>query len=184
MKIDLRDKLKNNKKMKELPNNHRNIFEQRLKNELHQKPITNYSFLKIAASIVLIFSIGYFALMMDGPLVSTDDKRNKVSVRNISPEFKKMENVYLTAINYQIARINITDANRDFIEVFLSQLSDLQKEYSDLSVDLRKKNEVSEITLDAMIENLQLQLHLMRKLKKNLEKIDNIKLEKNERNQV
>ncbi len=184
MKIDLRDKLKNDKKMKELPNNHRNIFEQKLKSKLHQKPITNYSFLRIAASIVLIFSIGYFALMMDGPLVNTGGKSNKVSVGNISTEFKKMENVYLTAINYQIARIKITEENRDFIEVFLSQLSDLQKEYSDLSDDLNKEKEVSEITLDAMIENLQLQLHLMQQLKKNLEKINNIKLEKNERNQV
>lgn len=183
MKVDLRDKLIKNNKMKVLAKDHRKIFEQRLNQSLHQKTKTNHSFLKMAASIVLIFSLGYFALLIDKPS-RNNNTDNKVTAKDITPEFKKVEGIYLTAINYQIARITITDENRDLLEVFLSQLSDLQKEYSDLSKGLNNKKEISESTIDALIENLQLQLHLMRQLKKKLDKIENIKLEENESNQV
>ena len=58
MKVDLRDKIKKERKMKELPDNHRINFEQILQKELHHKPKRNYAFLKIAASILIVISLG------------------------------------------------------------------------------------------------------------------------------
>ena len=190
MKVDLRDKLKKEKMMRELPNNHRNSFEQRLQSKLHQKPKYNYSFLKIAASIIIIIGLGLASQQFfktDNPkeIVDTSDKAvNKInSLSDISPNLKKVEDFYLTQINYQIAKIAITDENRDLLEVYLLQLSVLQKEYNNLNTQL-SINKVSEKIVNALIENLQLRLQLMRQLKKKLEIIENIKSEENENKQA
>ena len=190
MKVDLREKIKNEKMMRELPNNHRKSFEQFLQKELHQKPKNSYTFLKIAASILLIFSLGIvgyqiFDLNVSQGIVLTKDKPvNKInSMADISPNLKKLEDFYLTQINYQISKITITDENRDLLEVYLSQLSVLQKEYSDLNTQLRI-NEISDETIDALIENLQLRLQLLRQLKKKLKILNNFKTEENESKQV
>lgn len=191
MKVDLRDKLKKGKKMRELPNNHRKSFEQRLQSELHQKPKDNYSFLKIAASIIIIIGLGLASQQFfktDNPkeIVDTSDKSDKKinSMADVSPNLKKIEDFYLTRINYQMAKITITDENRDLLEIYLSQLGELQKEYEGLNLELSNKKEISEVTIDALIENLQLRLQLMRQLKKKLEIIENIKLEENENKQA
>ena len=191
MKVDLRDKLKKEKMMRELPNNHRNSFEQHLQSELHQKPKYNYSFLKIAASIIIIIGLGLASQQFfktDNPkeIVDTSDKVDKKinSMADISPNFKKIEDFYLTRINYQMAKITITDENRDLLEVYLSQLGELQKEYEGLNFELSSEKEISEVTIDALIENLQLRLQLIRQLKKKLEIIENIKLEENENKQA
>ena len=190
MKVDLRDKLKKEKMMRELPKSHRTNFEQLLQNELHLKPKSNYTFLKIAASVLLIFSLGVvgyqiFNLDVSQEIVLTKDKPvNKInSMADISPNLKKVEDFYLTQINYQISKITITDENRVLLEVYLSQLSVLQKEYNDLNIQLNI-NEVSEETIDALIENLQLRLQLLRQLKKKLEIIENFKTKENESKQV
>jgi len=190
MKVDLRDKLKNEKMMRELPNNHRISFEKHLRKELHQKPKYNYLFLKIAASIVIIIGLGvtsqyFFNTDSSSEMVKVDGNVTKKinSIADVSPDLKKAEDFYLTRINYQMAKITITDENRDLLEVYLSQLAILQKEYDVLNLDLNK-NEISEITIDALIENLQLRLQLMRQLKKKLEFLEKIKLEENESKQA
>ncbi len=109
---------------------------------------------------------------------ATIDKKIN-SIADISPDLKKVEDYYLTNINYQIAKIKITDQNKDLLEIYLSQLSVLQQEYKELNTNLISK-EVSDETLDALIENLQLRLQLLRQLKKKLEKIETIKLQENE----
>ena len=102
---------------------------------------------------------------------------------DISPDLKKVEDYYITQINYQLAKITITDENRDLFEVYLSQLSKLQKEYKKLNTQLNI-NDINEGIINGLIENLQLRLQLMKQLKKKLEIIENIKNEKNESKQV
>ena len=69
MQVDLREKIKNDKMMRELPKNHREIFEQRLKNELPLKTTSNYTFMKVAASIVLLLSLGFAGYQFYKPQV-------------------------------------------------------------------------------------------------------------------
>jgi len=190
MKVDLRDKIKKERKMKELPNNHRINFEQLLQKELHQKPKRNYAFLKIAASVLIIISLSiagnhFFNSNGSQTMGISKDKPQKgiKSMADISPDLKKVEDYYITQINYQLAKITITDENKDLLEVYLSQLSDLQKEYNNLNTRLNF-SEINEKTIDALIENLQLRLHLMIQLKKRLEIIENKKMERNESKQV
>jgi hypothetical protein len=190
MKIDLREKIKKEKTMQELPKNHRVLFEKRLKKELPQKSTTNFSFLKIAASILLIMSlalVGYqlFKTDVSQEVVQTEVSSEKKinSMADISPDLKKIEDYYLTNIKYQISKIKITDENKDLLEVYLSQLGILQEEYKELNATLISDN-VNEETLDALIENLQLRLQLLKQLKKKLEKIETLKLQENESKKV
>ncbi len=190
MKVDLRDKIKKEKMKRELPNNHRKIFEKLLQKELHQKTKRNFTFLKVAASVILLIGLSFtgyhlFNSNVSQEVVITKDKSgNKIhSMADISPDLKKVEAYYLTQINYQLAKITITDENRDLLEVYLSQLSDLQKEYNNLNTQLNP-NEINEDTLDALIENLQLRLQLLRQLKNKLEIIENSKRKKDETKQA
>jgi len=190
MKVDLRDKLKKEEMMRELPNNHRVSFEQLLHKELHQKSKSKYAFLKIAASVILLIGLSFAGYQFFNTSVSndgvltTDKPANKInSMADISPDLKRVEDFYLTQINYQLAKITITDENRDLLEVYLSQLSDLQKEYNNLNSQLIN-NKVNEETIDALIENLQLRLQLLRQLKKKLQIIENFNIKENESKQV
>lgn len=191
MRVDLRDKIKKEKKMKELPKNHRAVFEQKLQNELHKDKSTNHSFLKIAASIIFIIGLGialqqYFKTDKQHEVaekeVKSDTKLHPLA--DVSPNLKKVEDFYLTRINYQIARITITDENKDLLEIYLAQLGALQKEYSDLNTQLTNQKEISENLIDDLIENLQLRLQLMMQLRKKLEIIEINKSKENESKQA
>ncbi len=190
MKVDLREKLKNEKVMKSLPKDHRNSFDQLLQKELHQKPKNNFKLLKIAASIILIFSLGFtgykfFERDVSQEVVKIKDAPDKKinSMADISPDLKKVEDFYLTRINYQISKITITDENKDLLEVYLAELSDLQQKYENLKMQLNT-DELNEEVIDGMIENLQLRLQLLRQLKKKLDIIENLKIQQYENNQV
>ncbi|MDH3321535.1 MAG: hypothetical protein OEM04_01030 [Flavobacteriaceae bacterium] len=190
MKVDLRDKLKKAQEMRELPDNHRTSFEQRLQKELHQKPRAQYSFFRIAATLLILVSLGFGGYQFFKPnnsqgVVVTKDAPDKQvnTMADIAPELKKVENYYLTQINYQISKITITDENKELLEVYLAELSGLQNQYNDLKSQLNGA-EITADTLDALIENLQLRLQLLRQLKKKLDIIENIKLQENESKQA
>lgn len=190
MKVDLREKIKEDKMMRELPKNHRELFEQRLQNELHHKAKNKYTFMKIAASILMLFSLGFTGYQFFKPelpqeIMQTEEvsKKKINSMADISPNLKKVEDFYLSRINYQIAKIKITDENRDLLELYLSQLSVLQQEYENLNLQLNS-DEISEDTIEALIENLQLRLQLLKQLKKKLEIIENLNSQENENKQA
>ncbi len=190
MKVDIRDIIKKENKMKELSNNHRDIFEKKLKRELKKDTGNKFRILKIAASVLFLLSLGISGFKFYNNMDTTDQIETKInsakkinSMADISPDLKKVEDYYLTHINYQLSKIKITDENRDLLEVYLSQLSVLQKEYSDLNMQLNT-NEVNEETIDVLIENLQLRLQLLRQLKKKLEIIKNFKTKENESKKI
>lgn len=186
MKVDIREKIKKETRMHELPRDHRELFEQRLKKEFPEKRTINLRFIQIAASIVILLSLGIVGYQFSKSdvreeIVQKDGVSDKKinSMADISPDLKKVEDYYLTSINYQIAKIKITEENKDLFEIYLSQLSVLQQEYKELNATLNP-DAISDETLDALIENLQLRLQLLRQLKKKLEKIETLKIKENE----
>jgi len=90
----------------------------------------------------------------------------------ISPEFKKVEDYYLASVNLEIARLEITDDNKELIDAFMKQLSDLDAEYKSLNREITESG-VSEEMVNAMIENLKLRVELMIKLKAKLKEMKN-----------
>jgi len=182
MAQDIRKLFEQETKMvtKKLPRGHNIRFESRLEQEFPKvKP--SFSFLKIAASIVIILSLGlsgYYYL----PFTDSNVKIN--SMADISPDLEKVENYYLTHINYQIAKIKRTDENRAFIDIYFVELGSLQESYKNNIASIDSDEEISEETINALIENLQSRLKLMYQLKAQLKKLDNLNKQQNENNEA
>ncbi len=102
---------------------------------------------------------------------------------DISPSLKKVEEYYLTHINYQFSKIKITDENRVFLDSYFVQLGKLQEAYDNSIAEINSE-EISKETINALIENLQMRLKLMYQLKAQLKKKDNLKKQENESNKV
>ena len=167
-----------------LSEGHKSRFEDRLDKELPKKK-NQFPFLRIAASFLVLVSVGllsYQYLNSNGlskEIVKTNEKKIN-SIADISPDLKKVEDYYLANINYQISKIKINDKNKDLLEVYFSQLGELQKEYDELNTKLKIDEDVNEDTIDKLIENLQMRLLMLKQLKKKLNKIENLNLKQNE----
>lgn len=190
MQVDLREKIKKDKMMRDLPKNHRELFEQRLKNEFHQEAKNNFNLLRIAASVLVLLSLGFGGYQFFKPdvpqeVVQTEEVSNKKinSMADISPGLKKVEDYYLMHINYQLSKIKITDENRAMLDVYFVELGKLQEVYNNSIAEINSE-EISGETIDLLIENLQMRLKLMYQLKAQLKKIDNLNKEENETNKV
>ena len=180
MKVDLRDKLKSEKMWRELPTDHRSRFEEKLKRELHQNEGYSLRFLAIAASLVLLFGLGYFMTVPESQTQNPVQETAKVSLEEYSPELKKIENYYLTAINFELANLEVSDENKALLDSYLSKLNTLTREYELLSSKL-EIDKIDEELINSLIDNLQMRLHLMIELKNELK---NLKTEKDEKDIV
>ena len=179
MKVDLRDKLKSEQMTRALPTGHRARFEERLKKELHTEETFPLRFLAIAASLVLLFGMGYFLTtpMNDGRGAQTIRESAEISLEEYSPELKKIENYYLTAINFELANLEVAEENKALLDSYLSKLNTLTREYQLLSSKL-EMDKIDEALINSLIDNLQMRLHLMMELKNELK---NLKTEKDEK---
>lgn len=164
---------------------HKARFEDRLEEELPIAKKTSFSLLKIAASVAIVVSltVSGFLFLNNGNsqgIAGNDDSPKKInSMADISPDLKKMEDFYLNHINYQMSKIKMTDENKVILTTYLAQLGELQKEYDNTIASL-EGDEVSEETIDALINNLQSRLKLMYQLKAQLKTLENLNTQRNE----
>ena len=166
---------------RELPKGHKSRFEDRLEEEFpKQKP--SFSWMKIAASIALIVSLGITGFNYFSFEGTTSNGIN--SMADISPDLKKVEDYYLSHINYQFSKIKITDDNRTLLEGYFIEMGVLQESYKSTMAKIDSEEEISEETIDALIENLQMRLKLMYQLKAQLKKTDNLNKQQNEDNKA
>ncbi len=173
-----------------LPEGHQTRFEELLEERLPQKDIYTksdrryLSWLKVAAAVLVaglmavwIFNNAFAkADINKTEMVLKTLDTNKVGdepevlLSAISPEFKKIEDFYFASINLEIARLEITDDNKELIDAFMKQLSELDAEYKILNQEITESG-ISEEMVNAMIENLKLRVQLMVKLKAKLKEI-------------
>lgn len=184
MRQDIKKLLEQDAKMttQRLFEGHQKRFESKLDKEF-SKPKNQFSFLKIAASIILIMSLSFIGYkyydVNKNVIVKEKETPKKIkSMADISPDLKKVEDYYLTSINYQISKIKITDSNKELLEVYFTELAVLQKEYDQLNAQLSEDG-TSEETIDKLIENLQMRVLLLKRLKSKLNKIENLKQNEN-----
>lgn len=189
MAQDLRELFKEqreNEKFK-MKDGHENRFLSLLEEELPSAKRTNsYLWLKIAASVVIVLSIGSYLLLKEShnkDVIKTtvvehtkDDLKKSISLGDLSPELKKVENYYVANINYELSNLKVSEENKEVVDGFLSRLDELNVEYEVLNKEL---NEIgpNDQTIEAAINNLQLRLQLMQKLKS---KLNQLKSSKNE----
>jgi len=178
MPKDIREILKeeSNDSLK-LSSNHRERFEDRLV-QLHRPKMKNYRFLKIAATVALLLSLGYFFIPKD-TIQQTDGDEKVVDLGSVSPEMKQIENYYLTAINYEMANLEPTPESKIVLDTYLKKINELTEQYKQLSKNLTEK-EINEKTINALITNLQLRLQLLLELKDTIQELKTPKTINNE----
>jgi hypothetical protein len=173
----------------ELSSNHHQKFEDKLFKELHtekkkQRPVIQW--LSIAASIVLLVSLGIKFIDIDGGKDEIDPpaKMEKtLSLGNISPELNSIESYYINSINSELSQLEITEDNKELLNGYLDKIGELTKEYKSLTKELNTKGVNDEI-IDALISNLRLRLQLLQRLKKQLNDFKKLNLKQNEIQQV
>lgn len=170
---------------------HEERFLERLNDELPQQKRASFFFLKIAATILVLISAGFFAYKQyntanipETIIVNKDHATEEdagISLGDLSPDLKKVENYYVANINLQLSQLEISEENKALVDSFMDQLSGLNLEYERLNTEL---NEIgpNDQTINALIKNLELRLQLLQKLKKKLKQLKQSKNEQVETN--
>ncbi|HAT64573.1 MAG TPA: hypothetical protein DCS66_08215 [Flavobacteriaceae bacterium] len=190
MAQDIRDMLKDYQpEGPQLSKGHEARFEDKLDIAFSEKKSDNSFFfwMKIAATVIVFLTVGYFGYQyfqkdttIDTQLVNnTKEVENEtptITIGNLSPDLKKVEDFYVTGINQQLASLNRTPENEELINGYLLRLEELDNAYKTLNTEL---NEVgpSEATITALIDNLKLRLELLFKLKNKLKELKTLENE-------
>lgn len=162
-----------------MPEGHETRFLQKLDQELPVKRSNSFFFLKIAASLVIAFGLGFAIYTKMGPkpvkpvITNVQDKTPEIkSLSDISPDLKKVETFYLANINMELAKMNYAPEHMELIDGYLKRLAELNKEYDRLNKELSETGPNIE-TVDALINNLKLRLNLLQRLKEQLNELNN-----------
>lgn len=197
MAQDIRELFKNEKKEESfaIPEGDRARFEQRLEKAFPKKKPKNAFFAyKIAAVLVVLLAVGALLFLpkdqmknevvetsvedvnKENPVSAEENEAANVTLADISPEYKKVEDFYMASFNLGLSKLEITEENKLLIDSFMAQLAQLDKEYARLNREFVKTGTNSE-TVEALIKNLQLRLELLYKLQN---KLHELKKETNE----
>nr|WP_293294336.1 hypothetical protein [Allomuricauda sp.] len=168
---------------------HEDRFFAKLEEELPQIPPKKKVislWMQIAASVVIILGLALF-YFNDTPIdpvekVTVVDRENAgkerqgISLGDLSPDLKKIETYYTTNINLQLADLADDPGNKELVESYMDRLAELNTEYQRLNAELNQLGP-NDQTISALINNLQLRLQLLQKLKS---KLNQLKSSKNE----
>lgn len=167
-----KDKLQQSAKMSQ---GHEIRFLEKLDRELPvEKKSSGFSFLNIAASVVVLLGLSFGAytyfntpIVEPAKVVDTGLK----TLGDVSPDLKKVEDYYLASINLELSKVELTPQNKELFDGYVLRLQELNKEYDKLLEELNESGPNS-VTLDALIENLKLRLNLVMRLKDKLEEFN------------
>lgn len=184
MAQDLRKLMRNRPEAKStLPAGHEARFEARLAKEFSsEKQKQKSPWLQWAVAAVLIIGLGIFGWNNIGTpaiegleMVVVDDVtkvEKQVTMADISPELKQIENFYKTSINVQLASLEFSEENQELVAGYMARLGDLDTAYKELSVEMVEVGP-TEAILTAQIDNLKFRLELLFKLKEKLKELKN-----------
>ena len=189
MAQDLRDLFREERKKVQRPDmlkghaqRFENLLEQRLPKEEKSAKQHKFFFMKIAAVLVVAVSIGWFLYQsgrssVENAVVNTQqstenqvEKETNRYLSDISPEYKQIEDYYLASINAELSQLTVTTENKELIDSFMNQLAQLDKEYQRLNAEI-EENGIDEQTVSILINNLELRLELLYKLKDKLKQM-------------
>ena len=109
----------------------------------------------------------------------SDTNRQQITLGDLSPDLKKVEDYYMTNINLELAQLDLSGEKKSVADGFITQLGELDSEYRRLNAELNQVGP-NDQTISALINNLQLRLQLLHKLK---ETLDQFKSSENEQDQ-
>ncbi|MAU15502.1 MAG: hypothetical protein CMH46_08180 [Muricauda sp.] len=170
---------------------HEDRFLAKLEAELPNDPPKRKIFslwMQIAASVVVAVGLSFYYFNSNENTTSPNGKVTVVdndnpngdvqgiSLGDLSPDLKKIETYYITTINLQLAELADDPVNKDLVDSYMERLAELNKEYHRLNQELNELGP-NDQTISALINNLQLRLQLLQKLKT---KLNQLKSSKNE----
>ncbi len=171
---------------------HEKRFMDLLEKELPKKKGSTFFMLKIAAAVLVLFSIGVAFYMnreeagIKTTVVDKDsgvESRTGISLGDLSPDLKKVENYYVANINLELSKLIVSGENKEMVDSYMDRLTELNREYKSLNEELNQVGP-NDQTISALIKNLQLRLQLLQKLKEKLNEVQSSKNEQYETNAV
>ena len=179
MARDIRELFKNDKITNErMPENHQERFLEKLDEALPEAKQSTFSWMQIAASVVVLFGLSFGVFKYFQPQVSENAQEiantkivDTKSLGDISPGLKKVEDYYLASINSELSKMTYTPKTKELFDGYLIQLNELDKEYQKLSLELTESGP-SEFTVNALIDNLKLRLNLLYRLRSQLQEFN------------
>lgn len=160
---------------------HEKRFLKRMETELQQVPKGPlFPWFKIAASVAVLIGLGTYIFMnwntqepLETTIVEKDSpvtQEKGISLGDLSPDLKKIEDYYMVSINLELSQLEISDKNKTLIDSYMERLEELNMEYKKLNTEL---NEIgpNDQTITALIKNLQLRLQLLHKLRDKLKEL-------------
>ncbi len=126
----------------------------------------------VAASLIISVGLGWYLFtetktLQQPPRKIVHIKKQKneiISLANVSPEFKRFEEMSLATINVGLAELRVNDTNRSMVKGYIKQLEYLKKEYQDIQSEFQV-NKITPQAVEVLVENLQMQLALLEQLK-------------------
>ncbi|WP_223551973.1 hypothetical protein [Aestuariivivens sp. NBU2969] len=186
MAQDIRELFKNEKFSSEkMPVNHQERFLKKLDEALPQAKRQSFRWYNIAASVVVLLGLSYgaFNYININDLNINDESNGTETVvaktktlGDVSPGLKKVEDYYLASINLELSKIKYTPETKEVFDGYITQLDELNKEYERLSLELTKAGP-TELTINALIDNLKLRLNLLYRLKEQLKELTQAELQ-------
>jgi hypothetical protein len=174
MAQDLRKLFKEEEGIKEvkMSKGHKARFLELLDKEMpNEGKSSHFSFLNIAASVVILLGLSYGAFQFFNSSKAVDPNNTVVnnikSLGDVSPDLKKVEDYYLASINLELSKVQLTPENKDLFDGYIERLKELNEEYDLLTQELND-NGPNEETLDALIDNLKFRLNFVMRLKDKL----------------
>jgi len=186
MAQDLKKLLKQEVSRKTMSNNHEARFIEKLDTHLPKNKTTTFSWLSIAASVLLLIGfVGYNSLNSEDPITVIDTPviSDTKSLSDVSPTLKKVEEYYLASINLELSKLKYTTETKELFDGYLERLNDLNKEYERLGIELTKSGP-NEATINALIDNLKFRLNLLYRLKEQLKNLNTSEANHSEEDQI
>ena len=176
MAQDIRELFKNDKVSNEtMPENHESRFLKKLEVALPETKKSSFGWLQIAASVVMFIGLSFGAYKYFQPKptteIATTQPIETKTLGDVSPGLKKVEDYYLASINLELSKMKYTPETKELFDNYLEQLNELDEEYQLLSQDLTESGP-SELTVNALIDNLKFRLNLLYRLRAQLKQFN------------
>lgn len=163
MKRDIRDLFKGEDLAnKTLPDNHREDFLEKLKTSKIEKvkPKAKFMVYKIAASILLFVSLGYF-------FSKEFNTEFKPETSELVAQIETVEQLYLSEIDKEWQNFLTIATDQKLVKRYEEKLKDLDENYKSLSLSF-KANTNNILVIEDLIENLKTRLQLLKDIQEHI----------------
>lgn len=187
---DLRDLFEEKRRASEgqsMPRGHEERFAERLQRNTQSKETDTIKPLwwKIAAAAVIIAGLLFGwqqsqrgpvkdSLVPDQEIVNQEHQTEgplvNYSLGDVSPDLQKVEQFYVSQINYQLSQLPLHQDQGEVVDQYLERLAELDADYKALNQELYQQGPNDQL-IAALIQNLQLRLKLIGKLQSKLNQL-------------